>query len=119
MSASVDISKLMAGLRKGDAQTRARARQRMEQFAQHVLGDAQQITPVKTGALQASGTAGAVEIEGTGNIKAVLGFNTDYAAAVHERLDVHHEAPGQAKFLETAIRNNQTKLAPFVGRGLI
>lgn len=34
----------------------------------------------------------------------IIGFNTNYAAAVHERLDLHHEPPGQAKFLESALR---------------
>ena len=119
MSASADISKMMQRLQQADRQIRAKALRRMDQFANHVLGDAQQITPVETGALQASGTAQPAAIEADGNIRAQIGFDTDYAAAVHERLDVKHEAPGQAKFLETAIRNNQGKLAPFVGKDLI
>lgn len=119
MSASADISRMMQRLRQADRQVKAKAIARMNQFANHVLGDAQEITPVDTGALQASGTVEPAELEASGNIKAQIGFNTDYAAAVHERLDVQHEAPGQAKFLATAIKNNQPKLVPFVGKDLI
>lgn len=36
-------------------------------------------------------------------------------AAVHERLDQHHEQ-GQAKFLETAMRTEAPKLVPYVTR---
>lgn len=34
-----------------------------------------------------------------------IGFNTEYAAAVHERLDLHHDQ-GQAKYFERAIRDD-------------
>lgn len=121
MSASADISKMMQRLQQADRQVKAKAIARMNQFAEHVLGDAQQITPVETGALQASGTVQPAELEGSGNIKAEIGFNTDYAAAVHEIPPdrAAHEAPGQWKYLETAIKKNQSKLVPFVGKDLI
>lgn len=44
---------------------------------------------------------------GGGTIEMLIGFNADYAAAVHERLDLHHDQ-GQAKFLEAAIQHAQT-----------
>jgi hypothetical protein len=119
MSASADIKRFMERMKQADRQTKAKALRRTDQFANHVLGDAQEITPVETGALQASGTAQPAVIEANGNIKAEIGFNTEYAAAVHERLDVHHEAPGQAKYLATALKNNQPKFAAFVGKDLI
>lgn len=46
-------------------------------------------------------------------MRKTIGHNTDYAAAVHENLSAEH-AVGQAKFLETAMRKNQAKLAPFI-----
>jgi hypothetical protein len=42
------------------------------------------------------------------------GFNTNYAAAVHEVLTAHHEV-GQAKFLETAVRRNEPKMDGYIG----
>jgi hypothetical protein len=48
------------------------------------------------------------------SIEKTVGFNTNYAAAVHERLDQQHEQ-GQAKYLETAMRNNAAKFESFVG----
>ena len=112
MSASADISKFLAGLGEAQRRVEAAALQAVDQFGEHVIGDAQQLTPVKTGALKASGTTEPAVREG-GKITKRIGFNTDYAAAVHERLDLHH-AQGQAKYLETAVRNNAAKMAPFV-----
>lgn len=112
MSASADITQLLEGIRRGGERAIAAALKAVDQFGQHVLGDAQQLTPVKTGALKASGSTEPAEVRG-GVIGKRIGFGVFYAIFVHERLDLHH-AQGQAKFLETAIRNNATKFAPFV-----
>ena len=34
------------------------------------------------------------------NLKLVVGYEAEYAVHVHERLDLYHEPPTQAKFLE-------------------
>jgi hypothetical protein len=112
MSASSDISKLLAGLAKAKIAKLNAAIRAVDIFGEQVIGDAQQLTPVKTGALQASGTTLPAEVN-QGKVTKMIGFNTNYAAAVHERLELHHEI-GQAKFLYTAMRNNQNKFAPFV-----
>lgn len=108
-----DVSKFLEGLKRGgEAQIQA-ALVAVEQFgAVAIVGDAQQLTPVKTGALQASGTWTAAELKGD-EILMQVGFNTDYAAPVHEKLNAAH-AVGQAKFLEAAMKQNAPKLAPFV-----
>ena len=81
---------------------------------------------VKTGALQGSGTPGrsATDIAAEhpaefeeGKLRKEIGFNTDYAAAVHENLEAHHDV-GQAKFLEAAMNENQSKMAPFVAEAV-
>ncbi|MGB7157118.1 MAG: hypothetical protein WBD40_03565 [Tepidisphaeraceae bacterium] len=112
MSASTDISSFLKGLGEARARGIAAARRSVSRFAQHVIGDAQELAPVDTGALKASGTALPAEAKGT-EISAQIGFNTNYAAAVHERLDVNHDQ-GEAKFLETAMRKNTPKMAEFV-----
>src|SRR4051812_9555758 len=100
----VDVSKFIKGMQEKRQRVIAAAVTGVDVFGEHVIGDAQQITPVKTGALQASGTTEEAKVDGT-SVSKTIGFNTHYAAAVHERLDSKH-AVGQAKFLETSMTNN-------------
>lgn len=115
MSASVDISGFLKGLAEARRRKLAAAKKALGQFANHVIGDSQQLTPVKTGTLKASGIAGDVE-EKNGGLEVVIGHNTDYAAAVHERLPpkVKH-SQGEAKFLESALKKNAPKFESFIG----
>jgi len=78
----------------------------MKIFASDVIGRAQELCPVRTGTLQSSATT-TIPVVSAMKIFCTIGFNTDYAAAVHEILDRHHPQ-GQAKFLENAMR----ELAP-------
>ncbi len=110
---SFDVSKFLAGLSgEGKRRTIAAGVAAVDKFANHVVGKAQRLAPVDTGALKASGIAEPPEVAGN-SITATVGFNTDYAAAVHERLDQHH-AQGQAKYLEAPMRTEAHKLVPFV-----
>lgn len=112
MSAGVDITQVLKGLQEFDQRVMTAAVGGVDAFGEHVIGDGQELAPVDTGDLKASGTTLPAEVEGN-NIRKTIGFNTDYAAAVHERLDVHHEE-GEAKYLETALRNNAPKFPEFV-----
>ena len=107
-----DPSNFIRGLQAARERQIAAALRAVDQFGEHVIGDAQQLTPVDTGALQASGTTEPATIDGT-LITKTIGFNTNYAAAVHENLTAHHDH-GQAKYLSTAMEENAPKLAPFV-----
>lgn len=107
-----DISQHLAALKNASQAQRAAALLAVDQFGEHVIGDAQQLTPVLTGALQASGTTEPAKSGGEG-IEKTIGFNTNYAAAVHEKLNARH-AVGQAKFLEEAMKQNSSKFGPFV-----
>ena len=112
MSASCDISQFVKSLGALKPKVMDAARTAVNRAGEHILGQAMKLAPVDTGALKASGTALPAEIVGD-DVKKVIGFNTEYAAAVHERLDLHHDQ-GQAKFLETAIRQNQQRFADYV-----
>lgn len=114
MSAQADISNLLKGLRDAERAGIKAAMAGLDIAGEHVLGQAQQPTPVDTGALQASATSEPAKADGT-ILSKTIGFNTDYAAAVHEVLTAHHEI-GQAKFLETAVRQNAEKIPEFVAR---
>ena len=113
MSASCDISRLLAGLGQARARGEAAAARGLLKFAHHVIGDSQQICPVLTGFLKGSGTVGELERTPDGP-RVEAGHNASYAAAVHENLAAHH-TQGQAKFLETAVRQNATKMNDFIG----
>lgn len=113
MSASADISSLLAGLGEAERRAVAAAVKAIDVFGEHVIGDSQQLTPVDTGFLAASGTTTPAELKGS-SIEKEIGHNAEYAAAVHERLDQQHKQ-GQAKFLSTAIATNAKKFEAFVG----
>ena len=88
----VDASeKLMAGLEKT-----------LYREAQKVMTKSKRICPVDRGPLRASGHVNQPVRAGT-SVTVDKGYgnsSVDYALAVHERLDVQHKPPTQAKFLE-------------------
>jgi hypothetical protein len=115
MTASADIGKFLDGLKAHQEKVRAAALNAVDRFGAHVLGDAQQLTPVDTGFLKSSATEEPAIVIGE-QVSKRIGFGADYAIFVHENLNAHH-TQGEAKFLEKAIRNNLPKFGPFVEGG--
>lgn len=75
---------------------------------QPIYDESQELVPVDTGKLKDSGF---VEVRSTTRgATAVVGYakggDPDYAVWVHEHLEVHHEPPTQAKFLEEAVNRH-------------
>lgn len=70
-----------------------------------IFATSQELVPLKTGALQASGYLEVITRKG--RIEAEIGYAKggvpDYAIEQHENLDFYHQPPRQAKFLQTAI----------------
>lgn len=121
MSFTTDTTKFAQSLLAIGEKQRALALEAAVQFAHGTIGDAQEITPKKTGDLAASGYVGEADVNGN-RIVIPLGFNKYYAAAVHERLTnaksgkvIFHEPPTSAKFLEITMRKNEAKFPEFVG----
>ncbi len=86
----------------------------LEHAVRPIFDESQRLVPVDTGALKASGflrssqtTRGARVFLGYGK-----GGHPDYTVFVHERLNVRHAAPTQAKFLEAAILSNLSQVLP-------
>lgn len=77
-----------------------------------IYDESQRLVPVDTGRLKRSGFTAARKR--AGGATAQIGYarfgRPFYAAFVHERIDIRHAAPTQAKFLETAV---MTKLGDF------
>ena len=79
-----------------------------------IYDESQILVPVKTGQLKGSGF---IEVKrGARGVQGVVGYgkagNPDYAVFVHERMDLHHESPTQAKFLEEAVKRHIGNVAP-------
>lgn len=78
--------------------------------AQEIMNDAKKRTPVKTGALRASGTVSEPMVDGKG-VYCELRFGgaaASYAIFVHERTNARHPV-GEAKFLENAVIEGKDK----------
>lgn len=122
MPTTVDISGWLAKLGKKKAAGLRGVINGVNKLNQQIVGDAQQLAPVggppysphdeAPGTLQASGVGLPAEIKGD-SVVAQNGFNTVYAPIQHERLDFRH-SHGQAKYLETAIRQIAPKAQAFI-----
>ena len=117
-----DISQFLAGLAAHRQVMIAKLLKAVTDFAEHVIGDAQEICPVDTGALQGSASFTQAELQGN-VIVSVIGFNTVYAVFVHECLEsrggktINHPFGGP-KFLELAITNNGPSFNPFMASAI-
>lgn len=88
----------------GPAAAQATGRAMYEE-AQIIFAESQRLVPVRTGALRASGQVFPPKAVGS-NIEVEFGYGgaaAPYATYVHERLDLSHDSPTQAKFLETPV----------------
>lgn len=117
MSASDDVARVIRQMRTARHSSAEAARRGLDLAGEHLIGAAQDLAPVDTGALKASGTTEPAEASREGLTK-TIGFNTTYAAAVHERLDANFNTTAnplaQAKFLETPMRERAEDVARFV-----
>lgn len=112
MSASVEIQQFLKSLGAARQRAEAAAVRAINRFGQAVLTNARERCPIEFGDLKRSATGLPAEND-DGKITKVIGFSESYAAAVHERLDVHHPY-GEAKFLENAMREMTPELAQYV-----
>lgn len=98
------LGALVAKLRQADERVRDEVRGVLSREAERIMTNAKLRTPVRTGALRASGQVAAPEASGT-SVTVEMGFGSAavrYAIFVHENLRARH-AVGEAKFLERAV----------------
>lgn len=97
----------MASVDEARRRFRAAARRAVTMVGEDLLGEAQRRAPIEEGTLRASGE---LEVEERGDtITAVVSFNTVYAARQHEELDWDHPLGGQAKYLESVLREREPR----------
>lgn len=83
---------------------------------QPAFDESQILVPVDKGVLKASGFLRAKKTPRGASVAMGYGFGgrPTYAAHVHERLDIPHKAPTQAKFLEAAATKHMSEFLPRV-----
>jgi hypothetical protein len=88
----------------------------LEYGVEPIFNKSQELVPVDTMALKNSGFIDS-ELRPEG-ARVVVGYapngQPSYAIFVHEMVDYHHEAPTQAKFLQTAFQMHLPEVAPRV-----
>jgi hypothetical protein len=132
---SFEITRTLRGLEKYTSRLLKRMNIALEECAIHILAASQELVPVDTGALKLSGrveedrgslgyrrTFGATGTtfsyrvvyggRASGGIMGVAGadVHVDYAVIVHERMEVYHKPPTQAKYLEQAVYRNRPEM---------
>lgn len=75
-----------------------------------IQASSQQRTPVKFGNLKGSAYT---RKDRLGKKAVEIGYTANYAIYVHENLEARHTV-GQAKFLESALRDNEAKIVDIV-----
>lgn len=105
----IDI--VLSNLNRSIVGVRSRSRQGLQMAALMVLGTSKGLTPVETGSLRAGSYT--EPIGGLDNPGVEIGYMAAYAVFVHERTELHHPV-GQAKFLETALKQNEKKILEII-----
>lgn len=135
MADAPDISGFLSSMGEARRRAEAAALRGLDQGGEALLARSKKLVPVSptnpkhpgytgtSGALRDSGTTAPATISGTIVTKEV-GYHTNYAAAVHERLDLNHRYPGapnpngQAKFLEQPAKEMASKIAAMIHRAI-
>jgi hypothetical protein len=95
----------------------------VDEIMKEVFDQSQELVPVKTGALKASGVFTPASENADGEkIKADIKYgnpSVTYAVEVHEDLSVFHKPPTQAKYLETPMAQNEQRLRDAAKQALV
>lgn len=77
-------------------------------------------TPIEFGPLRESGVVHRPTMQGLDQTMQISFGNEQvyYAVIVHERLDLNHKAPTQAKFMESVLQEEQSTITTIIGAGV-
>ena len=102
--------RLIAALQKAGVAARKELGAALYVEGEAIMAKSKPITPIEFGPLRASGHVTLPEDAGQ-RVVVSLGFggpSAPYAVYVHERLELRHKPPTQAKYLEQPFREAQT-----------
>lgn len=114
------VKKIELGITAVTSQITATLQGEVQVALTEILEAALEITPLEFGDLRASGKVVLEAFEGGASGAVTFGDESggvDYAAIVHERLDVHHPI-GQAKYLEVGARKATEAVIKRLNRAL-
>lgn len=112
------IDAMQATLKRAASRFPDEVAQAMVAEAKIELQEAKRRTPVDTGALQASGEISSVQRNGR-SIEVDITFgnsDVDYAVIVHEDLEANHPNGGQAKYLESVLKESAPHMSGRIAR---
>jgi len=94
------------------AAIRTRTKAGLWEAALKIKADALPLTPIDIGNLRQS--AYVEMLDGPSGPVAEIGYTAAYAVYVHERLELAHKSPTQAKFLEEALKRNAANVVTII-----
>jgi hypothetical protein len=107
------VDKLIEVLDSGGEAAKTQVGPALWDVANEVMAEAKRRTPVETGSLRSSGhVSSPMQLVDGWSVKLAFGgAAAPYAIYVHEDLDVHHDAPTGAKFLEGPVKEADGNIA--------
>ncbi len=96
----------MPAMRKGSARG-------LQQAGELVLEASNRLVPLEEGTLERSG-----RVTTNGQDTVAISYDTPYAVRQHEDLSLRHPNGRQAKFLETAMRQQRAKALAIIARAV-
>ena len=91
----------------------------LDEWAEKVLYESQQLVPVDTGALQESGQVVKTDIIGNQMPMVEIVYDEPYALYIHEDLSLEHPNGGQAKYLEIPMTEAEPELARTIAERVV
>ena len=103
----MSTKQVIANIEKLKIKTTKEIEKAIDDVVLDLQGKSQRLAPIDTGDLRGSASS---EVRTTMNrVVGEVGFNMEYALKQHEDLTYNHPRGGQAKYLETPLKENQSK----------
>lgn len=135
MSALEGLDEVMKNLNSAIAGLQGASLRGLEAAALHIGAEAAKRAPLDTGNLRGSmsvyvgmqevakgTTGGGLRLTGSARPGdapvATIGFGAPYAAKQHEHVEYTHPLGGEAKFLESAVKENADKIVAFIAEAI-
>lgn len=113
MSKNVDTSDLIKGIARATEAMKNAALKGINDVASEILRLGMFEVPHDKGILQASG-----HVEPSRDDEVIVGYNTVYAARLHENPQFHFQKGRKGKYLEDPIKNNLNTFIDFIKGGV-
>lgn len=114
MGGEVRFTQEWKGRRIWTNRGKKRALEGLQAALENILTESNRLVPLDEGTLERSGR---VQIDEQA-MRGIVSYDTPYAMRQHEELSWNHAPGRQAKYLETALNNNQEKTMEIMRKAL-